>query len=212
MNNSAEILQTDGTGDGPEIVRAAEVLQAGGLVVFPTETVYGLAAAWNDSEAVERLRNAKRRPETQPFAALIADVDDVYRFVENLPPGAGKLMERFWPGPMTLVLPARQGGTVGLRLPDHALARAIIRAAGTGAAGTGFAATSVNLSGEPPLASISEIVAEFGVKVDLIIDGGPPMSGRPSSVIMLNHNGWRLLREGEISATMIEELIGPAAE
>lgn len=212
MHNTADILQTDGTGDGPEVVRAAEILQAGGLVVFPTETVYGLAAAWNDAEAVERLRNAKRRPETQPFAALIADPDDVSRFVENLPPGAYKLMKKFWPGPMTLVLPARQGGTVGLRLPDHALARAIIRATGTGATGTGVAATSVNLSGEPPLSSISEIAAEFGEKVDLIIDGGPPMSGRPSSVIMLNDNGWRLLREGEISAAMIEELIGADVE
>lgn len=206
MNDKVEILQSDGTGEGPEVRRAAEILQAGGLAVFPTETVYGLAAARNNPSAIERLRNAKRRPETQPFAALIADNADVRQFVDNPPRHAVELMKAFWPGPMTLVLPARDGETIGLRMPDHALARAIIRAAGTG-----VAATSVNVSGEPPLASIAEIAAEFSGKVDLIIDGGPPMSGRPSSVIMVNDNGWRLLREGEITAAMIEELIGPAA-
>ena len=202
----AELIKSDGTGRGPEVQRVAEELERGGLVAFPTETVFALAASADRPDALARLAEVKKRPAGRPFGLLIADRSDVERHVESVPAAAEALMESFWPGPMTLVLPSPGGGAVGLRLPDHVLARAIIRAASCG-----VAATSANLSGEEPIISAELIAAEFGDRVELIVEDGSVPSGRASTVVRIDERGWWALREGEITGRQIAALIGRRA-
>ena len=207
MCAQARIMTSDGSGAGPEVAAAADALNRGRLVAFPTETVYGLAARADMPEALDLLAAAKDRPSDRPFAVLIGDASDVALHVDHVPEDAAMLMARFWPGPMTLVLTARDGGTVGLRLPDHALARAVCRAVPGG-----VVATSVNRSGEPPLLDAASVAARFGDRVELIIDESSTASGRASTVLRLDDRGWWMLREGEISTEAVTKLIGPPTQ
>jgi len=204
MPGASHILRSDGTGTGAEVKRAARVLEGGGLVAFPTDTVFALAASADRPEALAALAALTRRPADRPFAHLIADLADVERFDCDVPPAARRLMEAFWPGPLTLVLPRRGGGTVGLRLPDHAVARAILRAARCR-----VAATSANPSGAAPRLEASRIVAEFGDGVQCIVEDASPCSGRASTVLRVDAAGWRVLREGEITASQVRRLFAP---
>jgi len=119
------------TGDGSDqdaVVEASRIVRAGGLVGFPTETVYGLAAAAEDPEAIARLNAVKGRPPEKPYSIHLYAAEQVRSFVASVPPAAGRLIQRFWPGPLTIVLPARDGRTIGFRLPDHPVARAFLSA------------------------------------------------------------------------------------
>src|SRR5436190_1147594 len=109
-----------------ELARAGEILRRGGLVAFPTETVYGIAVAATLPEAVERLYRVKRRPRTKPMTLMVADVAEVARRCPRIPPAAQRLMERFWPGPLTLVLRDGEGHMTGFRVPAHSLARGLV--------------------------------------------------------------------------------------
>jgi L-threonylcarbamoyladenylate synthase len=203
IGNVNTILQSDGTGNGPEVREAARLLDAGEIVAFPTETVYALAAAATLPDSLARLAETKRRPAERKFAVLVADLSAVWRHVPSVPDAACRLMERFWPGPFTIVLPTPDGGTVGLRMPDHALARAIVRATTCG-----VAATSANISGEREVNTASEIASLFGDTVKLIIEGGAPLRGRASTVVQFERSGWRLLRQGDISHEDIRRVLG----
>jgi L-threonylcarbamoyladenylate synthase len=195
--------------------RAVEVLKAGGVIAFPTDTVYGLAVLPWDMDAVARLYEAKLRPSDKPIALLLSDADQLGR-VAILPPRFRcqfrQLITRFWPGGLTLVLPKAEivpdavsaGPTIGLRVPDLPLARAIIRGAG-GA----LAVTSANLSGQPSPITAQEVEEQLGDRIDLILNGGPCRGGIPSSILDCTVFPPILLRRGAVSEVALRAAIGP---
>jgi L-threonylcarbamoyladenylate synthase len=203
-------------GDDPAaIATAAAHLRAGGLVAFPTETVYGLGANALDARAGARVFAAKERPAFDPLIVHLADASEVgaYAQVEDADdPRVARLAARFWPGPLTLVLRKRAlipgivtAGlpTVGLRVPDHAVARALIRAAGVP-----LAAPSANRFGQLSPTRAAHVVAGLGARVDLVLDGGPCAVGVESTVILLAAGRSALLRPGGLAVEAIEAEIG----
>ena len=191
------------------LARAAAVLDRGGLVVIPTDTVYGVAARLDHPAAIARLYVAKGRPEEKPIPVLIASPGELARLTRDLPPGAEALVARFWPGALTVALPRAATvpdevtaglDTVGLRMPDHPFALALIAACG-GA----LAVTSANRSGEPSLCEAAAVMAAIGWAVDLVVDGGRTPGGRSSTVIALDAAGPRVLREGPIDAPTLRD-------
>ena len=192
--------------------RAAELLRAGELVVFPTDTVYGLGAAVYNPKAVGRLFVAKGRPSDRPIPVLVSGVDQIARLTSHVDSRVARLIERFWPGALTVVLPAaswlpaelvRGTRTVGLRFPDNAVARSIIRQAG-GAVAT----TSANRSDEPDARTAAEAAEALGGHVALIVDGGPAPGGVPSTVITFEGDELRVLRAGAIPPETLPKRLG----
>ncbi len=180
---------------------AAEALRRGGIVAYPTETFYGLGALARDPAAVARLAAVKGRPDGKPLPLVAADRAQVDEVAE-LGAAAARLADAFWPGPLTLVLPARPGlpaeitagtGTVGIRVPGSDVARALARAAG-GA----IVSTSANLSGEPPPSAPGELAPALVARLDLVLDGGRTPGGLPSTVVAVERGGVRLVREGAV--------------
>jgi L-threonylcarbamoyladenylate synthase len=197
------------------VVYAVTVLKAGGVVAFPTDTVYGLGVTpWNQ-EAVMRLYEAKQRTSDKPIALLLSDVDYLTRVATpppQLQPILTRLFNRFWPGGLTVVLPKTelvsdlisQGPTVAVRIPDLPLARALIRAAG----GI-LAVTSANISGRLSPITAQEVEAQLQGRIDLILDGGPAPGGVPSTVLDGAAYPPRLLRYGAITVEALQAAIGP---
>ncbi len=202
--------------DARSIAIAAARLRAGGLVVFPTETVYGLGANALDARAVARVFAAKERPAFDPLIVHLADASAVGACAEPADaddPRVARLAARFWPGPLTLVLRKRATipgivtaglPTVGLRVPDHPVARALIRAAGVP-----VAAPSANRFGGLSPTRAAHVVAGLGSRVDLVLDGGPCRVGVESTVILLAGGKAVLLRPGGLPVEAIEAEIGP---
>ena len=196
-----------------EIDRAAEVLRRGGLVAFPTETVYGLGADATNAEAVARLFAAKDRPRFDPVIVHLAAPEDLEPLVTAIPPVARTLIERFWPGPLTLVLPKTESvpdivtagrPTVAVRMPDHALALSLIAAAGRP-----IAAPSANRFGRLSPTRAEHVAEQLGDRVELILDDGPCQVGIESTVLDLAGPGPRLLRPGATTLEALNEIIGP---
>jgi L-threonylcarbamoyladenylate synthase len=197
--------------------RAVEVLKAGGLVAFPTDTVYGLAVLpWN-TDAVVRMYEAKERPFDRPIPLLLSEasqLDRVAKLRPRLVHLSRQLIARFWPGGLTLVLPKAKivpdavsaGPTVAVRVPDLRLARGIIRSA----AGV-LAVTSANISGQPSPVTAQEVGEQLGHRIDLILDGGPCRAGIPSSILDCTVSPPLLLRRGAISAAALRAAIAPIA-
>jgi L-threonylcarbamoyladenylate synthase len=183
---------------------AAERLVAGGVIALPTDTVYGVAASLAHEEALQRLFAIKRRPEERVLPVLISSTDALTRLAARVSDDVLLLLDRYWPGPLTVVIPAREGmpslvtgpgDTVGVRLPNHPLAIEVIDKAG-GA----IACTSANRSGEPPARSADEVAESIGPELDLVLDGGLTPGGVPSTVIAIASDAVRILREGAIPA------------
>jgi L-threonylcarbamoyladenylate synthase len=187
------------------IVRALQVLKSGGLVAFPTDTVYGLAALAIDGTAVESIYTAKRRPVEKAIPILLAGIDDLSRVAISVPEMALTLAAHFWPGPLTLVLPRQPDlpevisstPTVGVRVPDHPAALALLQASGP------LAVSSANLSGEPSPSTAQQVLEQLGGRIALILDGGTTPGGTPSTVVDCLALEPRILREGPISAMQI---------
>ncbi len=186
----------------PEALLAARrALEAGELVVLPTDTVYGVAARI-DSAAIARIFEAKQRPPDRAVPVLLADINNVTLVAAEMPEDAKRLASVFWPGALTLALPKRPDlpanltvlPTVGVRVPDHAGARAILRAAG-GA----LAVTSANRSDEPSPCTVHEAIAQLGSAVAVYLDGGPTPGGVPSTVVTFEEGALRVVRAGPIS-------------
>jgi len=198
-----------------ELRRAAELLRAGGLVAFPTETVYGLGANALDSRAVERIYKAKGRPASSPLIVHVDSVEMARSLTTEWPSEAGALAERFWPGPLTLVIAkaailpgivTANLETVGLRVPSHPVALALIRAAGVP-----VAAPSANpFTGLSPTTA-AHVRENLGDRVDIVLDGGPTTVGIESTVLSLATQPATLLRPGMVSREAIEEVIGRIA-
>ncbi len=210
---TAEVLPIETTAQFTEGVRrAAELLRRGELVALPTETVYGLAAnAW-DEAAVRRIYEAKGRPAENPIIVHVASFELARRCVKSWPPVAERLALRFWPGPLTLVLPRSQeipllvtagGDTVGVRWPNHPFVQAVIRVCGFP-----LAAPSANCSTELSPTTAEHVRKSLGTRIPLIIDGGPAQVGIESSVLDLVSMPPRLLRPGVISAESMQAVLG----
>jgi L-threonylcarbamoyladenylate synthase len=198
----------------PEVIdRAAHILRSGGLVAFPTETVYGLGANALDAAAVNAIYVAKGRPSGNPLIVHVADTDSAHSLVKDWTQTAQSLAERFWPGPLTIVLPRSQlvpdnvtggGPTVALRWPNHPVAQALIRASGVP-----IAAPSANRSSELSPTLPEHVLRGLVGRIEVILDGGPAWAGIESTVIDITFALPRLLRPGPIPPGEIEKLIGP---
>ena len=194
------------------ISEAAEILKQGGLVAFPTETVYGLGGNGLDKEAAKKIYAAKGRPSDNPLILHVSSIEEVYPLVKALPEKAKKLMEAFWPGPLTLVLPKSDivpkestGGleTVALRSPENALTLDLIRACGFPIAGP-----SANLSGRPSPTEASHVFEDLGGRIEGILEDGAVGIGVESTIVDLSENCPTLLRPGAITPEDLEELLG----
>ncbi|HTX92507.1 MAG TPA: L-threonylcarbamoyladenylate synthase [Anaerolineales bacterium] len=185
--------------------RALEILKVGGLVALPTDTVYGLGALAFDGLAVESIYAAKARPVEKAIPVLVGDPADLAKVTLTIPEMASRLADRFWPGPLTLVVPRHPRlpeavsatSTVAVRLPDHPAARALLRLAGP------MAVTSANLSGQPSPSTAEEVFAQLGGRIALILDGGKTPGGIPSTLVDCTGSEPKLLREGPISLAEI---------
>ena len=191
---------------------AANYILEGQLVAIPTETVYGLGANGLDENAVAKIFEAKGRPQDNPLILHVADASDIERFCHSIPQAAFTLAEAFWPGPLTMVLPARDTvpkrttanlDTVAVRCPDCEITRQIIRLAGVP-----IAAPSANISGKPSTTTAEHVFHDHQGKIPLIIDGGSCRVGLESTIVDLTEDPPRLLRPGGITLEQLESLLG----
>lgn len=207
-----QIIKINSTIQKDEIKKAADVLKNGGLVGIPTETVYGLGANALDEEAVKSVFVAKGRPQDNPLIVHISEFDEIYGLVKEVPESAKKLAEKYWPGPMTLILKKSDiipsvvsAGldTVAIRLPEHEIARAIIRQAGVP-----IAAPSANLSGSPSPTNAKCVYDDMNGRIPLIVDGGECNVGVESTVLTLVGDKPKILRPGGVTPEQIIEVLG----
>ena len=194
----------------PEI--AANIIKNGGLVAIPTETVYGLGANGLDEDAVAGIFRAKGRPQDNPLILHVDSPERITDFAHHIPQAAFDLAEAFWPGPLTIILPAKEfiprrttGGldTVGLRCPDCDVTRQIIRLAGVP-----VAAPSANISGKPSTTTAQHVLHDHDGKIDAVVDGGPCKVGVESTIVDLTDRRPRLLRPGGIGPEQLLEVLG----
>ena len=198
--------------DAQTPVIAANIIKNGGLVAIPTETVYGLGANGLSEEAVIKIFEAKGRPQDNPLILHIAGAEQIEQFAHHIPQAAYDLAEKFWPGPLTIILPARDlipkrttGGldTVGLRCPDCDITREIIRISGVP-----IAAPSANISGKPSTTTAEHVRHDHDGKIDAIVDGGPCRVGVESTIVDLTEERPRLLRPGGIGPEQLIAVLG----
>ena len=196
----------------PAIERAGKILREGGLVAFPTETVYGLGANGLDAAAVSKIFQAKGRPSDNPLILHIADRDDLPALVREIPDWLVPLLDRFWPGPLTVVLPRAACvpdivtaglDTVAVRLPSSPMARALIRTAGVP-----VAAPSANLSGRPSPTAASAVMADIAGRIEMVLDGGVCEVGLESTVLDCTAEIPTILRPGGVTQEMLAACLG----
>ena len=211
-----EVIRVDpASPDEGAIARAAAIIRSGGLVAFPTETVYGLGAHALDRAAVQRIFDAKGRPSTDPLIVHIASFDALAPLTRDVPALAATLASRFWPGPLTMVLPksplvpdeVTAGlGTVAVRVPVHPIARALILKAGVP-----VAAPSANLFSRPSPTSAAHVLEDLDGRIDAIIDGGTTTFGVESTVIDLSGSTPTVLRPGAVTLAALREVTSVAS-
>lgn len=199
-----------------ELAEAAALLKTGGLVAVPTETVYGLAANGLDPAAVEAVYEVKGRPPVKPLSLMVPDAAAMERYCEEVPAQAKALAERFWPGPLTIVMKARdrvpeivRAGreTLGLRCPDHPMTLELLRQVGVP-----FAAPSANPSGAESPKTAREVLDYFDGKIAAVVDGGPCGLGRESTVLDMSGTPYRVLRQGALRTEEIAETLVDAMQ
>ena len=209
-----EVLPVDAHApQSDRIARAAAVLRHGGLVAFPTETVYGLGALALDAAAVGRIFTAKGRPANNPVIVHIAETAQLVQVAAEWPDAAERLARRFWPGPLTLIVPRNPnvpdattagGPTVAVRVPAHPVAQALLRAVGAP-----IAAPSANRSSELSPTRAEHVLRALDGRIDLVLDGGPTAGGIESTVLDITTSPPRLLRPGLIAPAELEAVVGP---
>jgi len=201
--------------DPAAVEEAARVVKEGGLVVYPTDTVYGLGADPFSREAVLRVYRAKERPLGKPLPVLVSGPEAAARLA-RVTPEARRLMDRFWPGALTIVLEALPGlpvelhggtGKIGVRMPAHPVALELIRASGGALVGT-----SANLHSQPSPRTAEEALEQLDGRVDIVLDAGPAPGGKPSTVVDLTTQPPRILRRGPVEREEIEEALGITVE
>jgi L-threonylcarbamoyladenylate synthase len=209
---ATRVIRLDrGLVDGPQVREIAAALLGGAVAAYPTETFYALGAAAFSRKAVDRVFRMKRRDASKPLSFIVSDLDMIGEISSSLPPAFKALAGEFWPGPLTLVLPAAAGlperllgpgRTIAVRIPPLPWLRAVVRELCEP-----LTATSANLSGERELADPDEVKALFDGQVDLIVDGGPAPGGLPSTIVDLTAPAPRILRQGRIPAALIEAIL-----
>lgn len=203
-------------GDSDETRKlAAEIISNGGLIAFRTDTFYGVGADPLNASAVRKIKTLKGREEGKPILLLIADIADAEALLASKPQAYEVLSKAIWPGPLTIVVPAADlpdeltagTGTVGVRLPDNAQVRKLVRECGGR-----LTATSANPAGSDAARSASEVSGYFATGLDLIVDGGEVTATQPSTVLDVTGSQPRLLREGALSKREIERVLGVQVE
>ena len=211
--HETEVIPVEAHEPDPQAIqRAAEVILAGGLVVLPTDTVYGLVCDPRQPAAVDRIYEVKQRSRDLPLVLLLYDMVQVETFIQDLPLPAVRAMQEFWPGALTVVLrdrslttePLRAGGeTVGLRLPAHLVPREVAMYVGGG-----LASTSANVSGAPSPVTAEEALAQLDGLVSLVLDAGPTRFAHESTVVSFVSDPPEVLRVGAISVARLREVLG----
>lgn len=212
LRDKAPISRIDARFPDPAVIEAAAGwIRRGGLVVFPTRSLYGLGADTLNPDAVDRVFSAKNRPPKNPVSILISSRDMLENFVAEIPDAACKVMDRFWPGGITLVFRAAPGfpanltantGTIGIRLPSHPTAAALVRAAGTP-----VTATSANISNAPGAGRVSEISDPVARAADMILDAGALAPGSGSTILDVTCDPPAILRQGAVSEARLQDLL-----
>ncbi len=195
--------------DPQAIAQALAVLERDGMVAFPTDTVYGLGARVVSCAGIDALYAAKGRENTKAIAVLLGDASQLDQVAEDLSEAARRLANRFWPGPLTLVVSRHPGlpselsplPTVGVRIPDHPFARALLRASGP------LATTSANASGAENPLTAQDVLSQLGGKIELVIDGGRTPGGVPSTVVDCTGGEAKILRAGPIAEAELKQIL-----
>lgn len=198
-------MQILSVNDPDALNSALKILQSpDGVLLVPTETVYGLLCAESETAAKQRIYELKQRDKNKLLANFVPSVDTVLDFVPEIPETAKKFAQKFCPGPITLVIPDGHGGTFGFRIPDHPFVLALLSSYGKA-----IASTSANLSGERAALSVEEGLKSLAGEVDLAIDGGTIPEGSPASTVVLvtADNNWKILRSGPITETMLQQAL-----
>jgi L-threonylcarbamoyladenylate synthase len=207
MNLRTPLLSAAGPG---ALDQAAEILRGGGLVAFPTDTVYGIGVSAFNARAVDRIFQVKGRSLEKAIPILLADADELEQIALQVTGDVKRLIHHFWPGALTLILPKAPHlpanlsatETIGVRIPDLALARDLLRLTGP------LAATSANLSGKPSALTAQQVLEQLEGRVDLVLDGGPALGGHASTVVDCSRGVAEILREGPITREQINQLLG----
>jgi len=184
--------------EAAKIKKTASVLKKGGLVAFPTETVYGLGANLLDKRAIKKVYEIKERPRNKPLTIHVADTTIVEKMVGRIPLKAERLIDKYWPGPLTIILKDMSGKKIGFRMPDNKIASLLIKKAGVP-----VVAPSANISGNQPPTSAKEVLRDLDGKIDIVIDGGKTKIGIESTVVDMTGRRPKILREGAISKSEI---------
>ncbi len=204
---NTEIISTD----NPQVLQIAQkVLERGGRIAFPTDTVYGVAAGIQNVKGIDRLYDAKLRDLTKAIPILVSSLDQMNQVTQDLPNTAAQLAGKLWPGALTLVVPIRPGlpanisptSTIGVRMPDHPFTLALLNYTGP------LATTSANLSGGANTTTAEEVAEQLSGRIELILDGGKTPGGVPSTVVDCTVTPTRILRQGAISSETIQTILG----
>lgn len=195
------LTETISTSDSGVFSSAAEILESGGLVAFPTDTVYGVGGIAFNSQAIRKIYRSKKRQKDKAIPILIGTMDDLGRVARYVDPRVQMLIDRYWPGPLTIIVQKSSElpdeismyPTVGVRMPDHPFTRELLYKVGP------LAATSANISGQPDPLSALEVMAQIGGRIPLIIDGGLTPGGHPSTVVEFRDDELLLIRSGPIA-------------
>lgn len=198
--------------DDEKIRQAAKIIKEGGIVVFPTETVYGIGTNGLDKSAIEKLYKVKKRPFDKPISLLVSDTEMINKVAKDITQLEQKLIEAFFPGPFTIILKKKEivpdiltsnGKTVGIRMPENEIARKLVEYAGVP-----IAAPSANISGKKSGTNLEEILEDFDENVDCFIDGGNSKLKIGSTIVKVEDENINILRQGSISKEQIEKVIG----
>jgi len=186
-----------------KVTRCAKIIRQGGLVVFPTETVYGIAADFNNPKAMARLRDVKKRDNEKPFSIHIAQKDLISNYTSITDPIVYKLIDRYWPGPLTVIVPAHEEGqTIGIRMPDNIIAIRLVQESQCT-----VAAPSANFQGNPPPSTCQEALRDLDGLVDVAMDGGPAQFGQASSVVDFTRGHPQVIRQGVITQEDVDRTV-----
>ena len=184
------------------IEAAAQALRMGELVAFPTETVYGLGARRDDTKAIEQIYEVKNRPEEKWLTLMIADPEDVKKYVEHISDTAKRLMSLFWPGALAIIFPLKNGSDISIRLPDNAAARDLIRTVKLP-----IVTTSANISGHPSATDAQQVLVDLGGKIYMILDGGSTRLRSHSTVLKIKEDTIEIIRHGIITESIIRSCL-----
>ena len=207
------VIKIPGADKKAALIEAAGEIKGGGIVAFPTETFYGLGVIYSDTQALMKLFELKRRPKDKPMPLIIGDVSALAVIASAPEKIAWRIIERFWPGPLTVLLAARPGlpdlitggsGKVAVRVPGRSFALDLARAVGYP-----LTATSANISGMPPSENPGDVIGYFGDSINLLIDGGRAPGGKPSTIIDMSQGGISLVRPGAVAYEKILEAANP---